>query len=214
MIKRKQNILVGLAITIILASCVNLGQIEVKDSVSDSDKVKPGVSPSASSVSINNSPAPQFSPVLSPAVTAPTSPVPGQSSTPSTKPLVTAPGSPGPRPIYKTKPGQISTPTPRKYLTPSPRRSPGSVTPVPSRSATPVLFARVKPIFASRCLSCHSASVASGGVILETEEQIKVKAIIIRERVVFEQTMPEGNATKMTQQERDLIGSWVDGGAQ
>jgi uncharacterized membrane protein len=51
-------------------------------------------------------------------------------------------------------------------------------------------------------------------LILDTPEQIKAQAAKIHAQSVASQIMPLGNITQMTQEERELIGSWIDQGAQ
>jgi uncharacterized membrane protein len=80
----------------------------------------------------------------------------------------------------------------------------------------PVSFAEVQPVFQKRCNSCHSSAptddiqkVAPNGLMFDTEEQIlKVKDRIFF-RAVQTKTMPQGNKTGITDEERQMIGSWV-----
>jgi len=97
-----------------------------------------------------------------------------------------------------------------------------------SRVAEPVAtavagveFAKVNSVIQERCSVCHSAtpsspmfSVAPLGFMLDTPEQIKGQAAKIHAQSVASQIMPLGNITQMTQEERELIGSWIDQGAQ
>jgi uncharacterized membrane protein len=82
-----------------------------------------------------------------------------------------------------------------------------------------VPFSRVKQIVSERCTACHSAnptSVPSAplGIRLDTPAEIRARADDI-DRVAVETTaMPLGNATKMTQAERDLLGAWIRQGAK
>ena len=57
-------------------------------------------------------------------------------------------------------------------------------------------------------------SAPPAGFMLDTPEQIKAQAAKIHAQSVASQIMPLGNITQMTQEERDLIGSWIDQGAQ
>jgi uncharacterized membrane protein len=83
-----------------------------------------------------------------------------------------------------------------------------------------VSFTQVYPIIAERCLSCHSSrptdelySAPPNGISYETpEEMVKLKDQIMQ-RVVLTKTMPQNNKTGMTQEERDLIGCWIEQGA-
>jgi uncharacterized membrane protein len=84
----------------------------------------------------------------------------------------------------------------------------------------PVHFAEVEPIFQQRCESCHSAKPTDSvykappkGVMFDTPDQIKHMAQQIYRMTVLTHTMPQGNKTAMTQEERDLIGRWIAGGA-
>jgi len=50
-------------------------------------------------------------------------------------------------------------------------------------------------------------------VMFDTAQQIQAMAPRIQAQAVASQIMPLGNITKMTQEERDLIGQWVTNGA-
>ena len=50
--------------------------------------------------------------------------------------------------------------------------------------------------------------------MFDTAQQIKLMAPRIQAQAVASQIMPLGNITQMTQQERELIGSWINTGAQ
>ncbi len=82
-------------------------------------------------------------------------------------------------------------------------------------------FAQVNSVIQERCSVCHSATPSSpmfsappAGFVLDTPEQIKAQAAKIHAQSVASQIMPLGNITQMTQEERELIGSWIDQGAQ
>jgi uncharacterized membrane protein len=81
-------------------------------------------------------------------------------------------------------------------------------------------FAEVRVVIAHRCAPCHSAAptypgmaAAPAGVMLDTPEQIHARAARIAERAVVQQTMPLGNVTGITADERALLGRWVQSGA-
>ncbi|MFO6069898.1 hypothetical protein ACLBT0_33175, partial [Pseudomonas aeruginosa] len=57
-------------------------------------------------------------------------------------------------------------------------------------------------------------STAPGGIMLDTPQQIQQLAPKIQAQAVASQIMPLGNITQMTQEERNLIGSWIAKGAQ
>ena len=72
-----------------------------------------------------------------------------------------------------------------------------------------------------RCLPCHSAhptddqfTVAPAGVMFDSPERIQALAARVKERAVVSKTMPFGNKTGMTDDERALLGAWIDQGAK
>jgi uncharacterized membrane protein len=75
--------------------------------------------------------------------------------------------------------------------------------------AEPVAFAEIQPIVEQRCATCHSGASAPLGVRLETEEQIRARADDIERQAVQTSAMPPGNATGMTEEERELLGAWI-----
>lgn len=89
-----------------------------------------------------------------------------------------------------------------------------------SAAGGPVTFAAARDVISRRCVSCHSATpsdsqftVAPVGVAFDTPEQIKSRAAQIKERAVILKTMPLGNKTGITEEERALLGRWIDQGA-
>ena len=84
-----------------------------------------------------------------------------------------------------------------------------------------VTFADARHVIDRRCGACHSASPsdstfgpAPAGVAFDLPEQIQSHATRIRERAVVTRTMPLGNKTHITEQERAILGAWVDAGAK
>ncbi|MDP6121197.1 MAG: cysteine desulfurase, partial [Rhodospirillales bacterium] len=84
----------------------------------------------------------------------------------------------------------------------------------------PVAFATVKAVIDLRCVPCHSVKPRHEdfdkppeGVMFDTPQQIKTRAQRIFARTVVSQTMPLGDETSMSQEERDLLGVWVRQGA-
>jgi len=82
-------------------------------------------------------------------------------------------------------------------------------------------FEKVHSVIQERCTVCHSAkptsplfSSAPAGIMFDTPQQIQQLAPRIQAQAVTAQIMPLGNITQMTQQERDLLGQWIDKGAQ
>jgi uncharacterized membrane protein len=90
----------------------------------------------------------------------------------------------------------------------------------PATSST-VPFATAEQIVQNRCAPCHSMhptqpgfSAAPANVVLDTPEQIHALAAQIRAVAVDATLMPLGNATKMTDNERALLGQWIRQGAR
>jgi len=73
----------------------------------------------------------------------------------------------------------------------------------------PVFFVQVQPVIEERCATCHSGASAPLGVRLETREQIEARAEDIRRQAVDLRAMPPGNATGMTEKERELLAAWI-----
>jgi uncharacterized membrane protein len=73
----------------------------------------------------------------------------------------------------------------------------------------PVFFVQVQPVIEERCATCHSGASAPLGVLLETREQIEARADDIRRQAVETRAMPPGNATGITEEERELLGAWI-----
>lgn len=85
----------------------------------------------------------------------------------------------------------------------------------------PVPFATAQAIIERRCVSCHAATPANpsfpappGGVAFDRPEQIRGHADRIRVRAVLTRTMPLGNLTGMTDEERAQLGAWIAQGAR
>jgi len=83
-----------------------------------------------------------------------------------------------------------------------------------------VSFADVRLIVARRCAGCHSSApttpgipAAPLGVVLDTPDDIRANAPRMLAVAVDAQTMPLGNLTGMTPEERDLLGRWIRAGA-
>jgi uncharacterized membrane protein len=78
-------------------------------------------------------------------------------------------------------------------------------------------LASVQQVVAQRCVSCHSAAPtqagfasAPGGVMLDTEDQVRQHAAKIYQRAVQAKDMPLANMTHMTDDERAMIGAWFE----
>jgi uncharacterized membrane protein len=84
-----------------------------------------------------------------------------------------------------------------------------------------VPFAQVTAIVEQRCAVCHSMTPTSSsfssppaGIAFDTPEQIRARAAAIEEQAVRTRAMPLGNATGMTDAERELLGRWIAQGAK
>lgn len=91
----------------------------------------------------------------------------------------------------------------------------------PAPAQASIDFDKVHGVIQERCAVCHSAkptsplfSTAPAGVMFDTPAQIQQQAARIQAQAVASQIMPLGNITQMTQQERDLIGTWINQGAR
>ena len=82
-------------------------------------------------------------------------------------------------------------------------------------------WSEVNAIFQARCVSCHSAHptqpgfpVAPLGMMMDNAQQIAAKKDSIHERTVTLKTMPIGNMTQMTDEERAVVDAWYKAGAK
>lgn len=83
-----------------------------------------------------------------------------------------------------------------------------------------VSFATAQTIVQTRCVTCHAEKptnpsflAAPSGVMLDTPERIAAYAPRIFVRAVQTKTMPLGNMTFITDEERKLLGAWVAQGS-
>jgi uncharacterized membrane protein len=83
-----------------------------------------------------------------------------------------------------------------------------------------VTFTEVQAVISQRCQPCHSAQPrqpgypeAPAGVMFDNRDQIVGRAQQIYQQAVVTKNMPFGNLTGITQEERDLLGAWVQQGA-
>lgn len=100
----------------------------------------------------------------------------------------------------------------------APQRGPGTGDRGPV--ATAVSFGEARAVINRRCLQCHSQyptddvfKAAPNGVMYDTPEEIARYAPRIRERAVVQQTMPLGNKTGITHDERAALDRWISAGA-
>ncbi|MEH6611140.1 MAG: urate hydroxylase PuuD [Halioglobus sp.] len=90
----------------------------------------------------------------------------------------------------------------------------------PGQVQKTVSDAEVVSIIQSRCVSCHSATatddmftMAPGGVMLDTLDDIKRWAPRIQARSIDSPDMPFMNKTEMTEEERQTLGAWIASGS-
>lgn len=105
------------------------------------------------------------------------------------------------------------------YLT-APASLPASAAKARPAGERPISFAVVRGIVELRCLSCHSTTpsddvfrAAPNGVTFDTPESLRARAELIKQRTVLVKNMPLANKTGMTEEERVLLGRWIDQGA-
>ena len=96
-----------------------------------------------------------------------------------------------------------------------------SSSPIANANASPVTFAEVQPIVDQRCHVCHAAkpsfpgfAQAPKGVMFDTPAEIRKLAPQILAQAVKTHTMPLGNVTQITDDERAVLGTWIAQGAR
>ena len=84
-----------------------------------------------------------------------------------------------------------------------------------------VTFDDARHVIDRRCAACHSLQpsdssfgAAPAGVAFDLPAQIQAHAARIRERGVVTRTMPPANKTHITEQERAILGRWIEQGAR
>ena len=78
----------------------------------------------------------------------------------------------------------------------------------PADGGTPS-FAQVQAVMTARCVPCHSGASAPLGIRFETQQEIEARADDIERQAVQTKAMPPGNATGMTDEERELLAAWL-----
>jgi uncharacterized membrane protein len=76
-----------------------------------------------------------------------------------------------------------------------------------------VKFAQIQAVIEQRCTLCHNAQVQNKNVALHTPELIAQHAQAIYQQAAVLKLMPMSNATQITDDERELIKRWFEGGA-
>ncbi len=96
---------------------------------------------------------------------------------------------------------------------------PKPVAPQAQAANAPKLAIRdVMPILQQRCVACHSAKPtlmgsAPAGVMFDTDDEISKNAQRIYVQAAQLKTMPIGNITHITDDERTKLAAWFEGGA-
>ncbi len=90
-----------------------------------------------------------------------------------------------------------------------------------TKNSAPVSFSQVQPIVSKRCVQCHSSNptddvqkTAPNGIMFDTPDQFEKQKDRIMVRVVQTKTMPQANKTGITEEERELIGIWIEQGGK
>ena len=90
----------------------------------------------------------------------------------------------------------------------------------PNACSGEVSVTEVMTIVQKRCVSCHSTrptddlfTAPPNGVVYDTPQDVIRMKEKIMQRVVLTRTMPQGNKTAMTEEERNLIRCWIEGGS-
>ncbi len=87
-------------------------------------------------------------------------------------------------------------------------------------SGEAVNFIEVRTIIDKRCIVCHAErptyegfEVAPKGIKFDLAADIRKNATAIKKTTIDTDTMPLGNETKMTPEERAVLGAWIRAGA-
>jgi uncharacterized membrane protein len=87
-------------------------------------------------------------------------------------------------------------------------------------SGEAVSFTEVRAIIDARCLACHAAKptfegfdVAPKNIRFDRAMDIRKHAVAIKKTTIDTDTMPLGNETRMTDDERRSLGAWIRAGA-
>ena len=82
--------------------------------------------------------------------------------------------------------------------------------------ATPqvVTYQMLQPVLAQRCYMCHGAQVQMKNIRLDSPANVASHAPAMYQQAVVSRIMPMNNATGITEEERQLIGRWFEGGAK
>ncbi len=82
-----------------------------------------------------------------------------------------------------------------------------------TRASGPIGYEELRPVLVQRCYQCHGAAVQMKNVRLDSPHEVAAHAQAMYQQVVVNKIMPMGNATGITEAERDLVKQWFEGGA-
>jgi uncharacterized membrane protein len=80
--------------------------------------------------------------------------------------------------------------------------------PLEKAALTPPTIEKVESIIQERCVVCHNNQIANKNIRLHERQLIEDQAALIHQQVVVTKIMPMGNATNITDEERNLIDLW------
>lgn len=78
----------------------------------------------------------------------------------------------------------------------------------PGDAAAEAALSQVRDIVARRCLACHAGTAPAGGLALDRPDLLAQNARAVALAAGFGRSMPPGNATGMTDEERRLLRRW------
>jgi len=100
------------------------------------------------------------------------------------------------------------------------RPAPASAPAVVAGDRTDAPFKVVQAIIDVRCTACHAVrptfdgfDAPPKGVTMETAQDIKHWVAAIHAQAIASETMPLGNVTGMTAEERAILARWIQAGA-
>jgi len=80
-------------------------------------------------------------------------------------------------------------------------------------AAQPVTYAQLRTVLDQRCAMCHNEQVQMKNVRLDSPELVAQHAQNLYQQVVVTRQMPMNHTTNITEDERQLIKRWFEGGA-
>ncbi len=101
------------------------------------------------------------------------------------------------------------------WMKPAPQNATKSIaSAVGGASANPVIsYEQVQKVIAQRCYMCHGATMQMRNIRLDSPAGLKQNAQAVYEQAVVKRIMPMNNTTRITDDERALIGQWFESGA-